>query len=167
MEEKSKPLSERTHKTIILYSDDLGKVIAAFNIALGAAAMGFGVTIFFTYWGLSVLKKENIRRTATGTLGQKVFSLFIPKGPSQLIFSRVHFFGFGTWMAKRLMKKQQIALVPELLASAREMGVRLVGCQMSLDFFGIKSDDLIDGVEVGGAAKCLECVSYSDMTLFI
>lgn len=167
MEAEIKPLNQKAHKTIILYSDDLGKVQVALNFALTAVAMGFGATIFFTYWGLNVLRKERPGIKTRRTLAQKLLLLLMPRGPSRLFFPQVHCFGLGTWLMKRAMKRHQVMQTSELLDNAKRMGVKLIACQLCLDVLGLGFDELIDGIERGGMATCLESVDQSNVSLFI
>ena len=124
--------NNKTNKTIIVFSNDLDRVLAAFNIAVGAAALGFGVSMYFTFWGLYVLKKENAIVKGKTLIG-KIFDFIMPNGPGNLHLSKMKMLGIGTWIIKKIMKNKQIAMLPELIMMAQELDVRLIACQMSMD----------------------------------
>jgi peroxiredoxin family protein len=150
--------------SMVVFSGDMDKLIAAFIIASGAAAMGTEVTMFFTFWGLQAIRKPV--RSGTGLFG-RMLGLFLKDingvGPSKLNMG-----GMGRWMFKTMMKSKNAASLPELRQAAIDLGVRLQACQMSLDVMEIKREDLIAGVEdVVGVAAFLENASQSKTTLFI
>lgn len=157
-----------THKdkTIVVFSGDLDKVMASFIIANGAAAMGGKVTLFFTFWGLNAL-----RRTSGPALAKpfmdRMFGWMMPRGASRLGLSKMNMAGLGTAMMRRTMRVKQVATLDELMASARQSGVRLVACAMSMDVMGIHRDELIDGVEIGGVGAYLDAASTANVNLFI
>jgi peroxiredoxin family protein len=160
---------ERTNvydgKTLLMFSDDLDKAFAAFVIANGAAAMDSPVTMFFAFWGLNVLRK---RASSNGKdLLSRMFRFMMPSGPDKLKLSKMNMMGMGTTMMKYVMKKKNVKLLPELIASAKDQGVRLVACSMSMDVMGIRKEELIDGVEVGGVVTFLDAAEKSNMTLFV
>jgi peroxiredoxin family protein len=153
-----------TKLSMVVFSGDMDKLIAAFIIATGAAAMGMEVTMFFTFWGLQAIRKPV--RSGTGVFG-KMLGLFLKDidgvGPSKLNMG-----GMGRWMFKKMMTAKGAASLPDLRQTAIDLGVRLQACQMSLDVMEIKREDLIDGVEdVVGVAAFLENASQSTTTLFI
>jgi peroxiredoxin family protein len=151
--------------SIIVFSGDLDKVLPAFIIATGAAAMGMQVSLFFTFWGLNALKK---RRDLSGKgFLEKLFALMTPVGTEGLGVSKMNFFGIGAKLLRTLMKRKQVASLEELAQMAREMGVRIIACQMSMDVLGITKDELWDGIEVGGVATFLADAAKSKVTLFI
>jgi peroxiredoxin family protein len=151
--------------SIIVFSGDLDKVLPAFIIATGAAAMGMHVSLFFTFWGLNALKK---RRDLSGKgFLEKLFALMTPVGTEGLGVSKMNFFGIGAKLLRTLMKRKQVASLEELAQMAREMGVRIIACQMSMDVLGITKDELWDGIEVGGVATFLADATKSRVTLFI
>lgn len=152
-------------KTILMFSDDLDKAFAAFVIANGAAAMDSPVTMFFAFWGLNVLRKPASSKGKD--LLSKIFGFMMPKGPDRLKLSKMHMMGMGTGMMKYVMKKKNVKLLPELIASARDQGVRLVACSMSMDVMGIRQEELIDGVEIGGVVTFLSAAEKSNMTLLV
>lgn len=153
--------------TIIAWSGDLDKVYPTLILATGAAAIGMEVTLFFTFWGLFVLKRND--RFITGNNWMtKMLSIINRGGTRHLGLSRHHMGGMGTWMMKRIFKQNQIASLDELLDNAKEMGVKLLPCQMTMDAMGLTYDDLIEGVgEPAGAAMALVEASESSVTLFI
>lgn len=153
-------------KTIICFSDDLDRVMATFVIANGAAAMDSDVTIFFTFWGLNVLRKEQAPPVSKGFL-DKMFGMMMPKGPRQLRLSKMHMAGAGTRMMRYVMKSKHVMTPEELVASARAAGVRLVACSMSMDVMGIKQEELIDGIEIGGVGAYLGAAEKGNVNLFI
>jgi peroxiredoxin family protein len=151
--------------SIIVFSGDLDKVLPAFIIATGAAAMGMHVSLFFTFWGLNALKK---RRDLSGKgFLEKLFALMTPVGTEGLGVSKMNFFGIGAKLLRTLMKRKQVASLEELAQMAREMGVRIIACQMSMDVLGLTKDELWDGIEVGGVATFLADATKSRVTLFI
>jgi len=151
--------------SIIVFSGDLDKVLPAFIIATGAAAMGMHVSLFFTFWGLNALKK---RRDLSGkSFLEKLFALMTPVGTEGLGVSKMNFFGIGAKLLRTLMKRKQVASLEELAQMAQEMGVKIIACQMSMDVLGLTKDELWDGTEVGGVATFLADATKSRVTLFI
>ena len=153
-------------KTFVVFSGDLDKTIAAFIMANGAAAMGRKVTMFFTFWGLNILRRPEKVRAAKSFI-EKMFSLMMPRGTKKLGLSRMNMGGAGAKMIRWIMKEKGISSLEELIGSARDHGVRLVACQMSMDIMGIRKEELIDGVELGGVSTFLGSGEQSDMSLFI
>ncbi|MGC8765991.1 MAG: CoA-disulfide reductase [Brevinematia bacterium] len=153
-------------KTIIVFDNNLDRVIASFIIANGALAMGRKVTMFFTFWGLSVLRKSKKVKTKKNFI-EKMFGIMLPKGTKDLKLSQMNMLGFGPILIRWLMKKKRIEQLENMIKMAIENGVRLVACQMSMDLMGIKKEELIDGVEVGGVASYLEASEHADNNLFI
>jgi NADPH-dependent 2,4-dienoyl-CoA reductase/sulfur reductase-like enzyme/peroxiredoxin family protein/rhodanese-related sulfurtransferase/TusA-related sulfurtransferase len=165
-----KPVREATAeadgKTMVIFSGDLDKAIASFIIANGAAAMGRPVTLFFTFWGLNILRKPTGPVPPKG-LVERLFGWMMPRGSTRLGLSQMNMGGLGARMIRWLMKRKRVASLEELIAQAQANGVRLVACQMSMDLMGITQDELIDGVEVGGVASMLAAAEASNMSLFI
>lgn len=153
-------------KTFIVFSGDLDKTIAAFIIANGAASLGRKVTMFFTFWGLNILRRPE-RVKVKKTLIGKAFGWMMPRGSKKLGLSRMNMFGAGKKMIRGIMKKKGIASLEELIESARAHGVRIVACQMSMDVMGIRKEELIDGVELGGVATFIGAGETSDISMFI
>lgn len=157
---------EKNDKTFVVFSGDLDKTIAAFIMANGAAAMGRKVTMFFTFWGLNILRrpgKVNVKKTWV----EKRFGSMMPRGTKKLGLSRMNMGGIGAKMIRSIMKSKGVSSLEELIDSARAHGVRLVACQMSMDIMGIRKEELIDGVELGGVSTFLGSGEQSDMSLFI
>ncbi|MDY3332888.1 MAG: FAD-dependent oxidoreductase [Gallibacter sp.] len=153
-------------KTMIVFDGDLDKALAAFIIANGSLAMGNKVNMFFTFWGLNVLRKKKPEPVKKDFISG-MFGRMMPKGASKLGLSKMHFAGAGSAMMRSVMKKKGIASLEELIEEAINSGVRLVACQMSMDVMGITKEELIDGVEVGGVATMLHYSDRSNMNLFI
>ncbi|MCL5097756.1 MAG: DsrE/DsrF/DrsH-like family protein [Candidatus Omnitrophica bacterium] len=152
--------------TIILFSGDLDRALAAFVIANGALAMDIKVTMFFAFWGLNVLRKETARSPAKDLLA-RMFGWMMPKGAARLKLSKMHMMGMGTRMMKFVMRKKNVQSLPQFIEMARNNGVRFVACSMSMDVMGLKREELLDGVELGGVATFLGDACQSKSTLFI
>ena len=153
-------------KTIVVFSNDFDKVMAAFIIANGAAAMGSQVTLFFTFWGLNVLRKDDKVRVKK-TFVERLFGWMMPRGAKKLPLSKMNFAGMGKAMMLGIMKKKNVATLDALIGSAKGSGIKLVACAMSMDVMGIKEEELIDGVEIGGVAMYLDAAERGSMNLFI
>ena len=153
-------------KTMIVFSNDLDKVLASFIIANGAAAMGRPVTMFFTFWGLNVLLKPEKQRVKK-SLVEGMFGAMMPRGAKKLTLSKLNMLGMGTAMMKRVMKQKNVDSLPELMEKARRAGVRFVACTMSMDVMGIRPEELIDGVEFAGVGAYLGDAEESSVNLFI
>jgi peroxiredoxin family protein len=140
--------------------------MAALIIANGAAASGYDVTLFFTFWGLSLLRKPTKISVKKGIL-ESMFGIMLPRGVRKLNLSKMHMTGMGTGMMNYIMKKKNVIPLPELLEQALENGVRLVACTMTMDIMGLKREELIDGVEEGGVALYVDDLATSTANLFI
>ncbi|TAH36933.1 MAG: hypothetical protein EYC70_08090 [Planctomycetota bacterium] len=151
--------------TLVVFSGELDRQLASLVIATGAAAMGMEVSIFYTFWGLSALKKE-VHLSGKG-LKEKMFALMTPSRLEKLPVSKLNFGGVGRVMLTSMMKDKEITSIGELFAMAREMGVNMIACTMSMDVMGITKDELLDGVELGGVATFLGDASRSRTALFI
>jgi len=151
--------------SLIVFSGDLDRVLAAFIIATGAAAMGQQVSMFFTFWGLSVLKKGS--RLSGKTLFQKMMALMSPASSKSLPVSKMNYFGVGARMLRSMMKAKNVNSLEEMISLARELGVRMVACEMSRDLMGIKESELVPGLECGGVATFLADSLKSRTSLFI
>ena len=152
--------------TMVVFSGDLDKAIASFIIANGAAASGKKVTMFFTFWGLNVLRKSEPVQVKKDFLG-KMFGLMMPRGSRKLPLSRMNMMGAGSKMIRGVMKKNNISSVEDLMETAKEQGIELVACQMSMDVMGIQKEELIDGVKIGGVGYYLGQADQSGINLFI
>ncbi len=151
--------------TMVVFSGDLDRVLAAFVIASGAAASGMEVSMFFTFWGLTALRQK--RKSAGKTLFQKMMGWMTPVGLRGMGVSKMNFGGIGAKMLRAMMRQQGVPQPEEMAQMARELGVRMVACQMSMDVMGIRQEELIEGVEVGGVATFLGDAVRSKSTLFI
>ena len=161
------PALEKGHdKTLIVFSSELDRAIASLVIATGAASMRRKVTMFFTFWGLNVLRKpEKVAVQKQGL--ERAFGWMMPRGSKKLGLSKMNMLGIGPRLIRKVMAKKNVDSLEALLGQAKLMGVRLVACQMSMDVMGIKPEELIDGVEIGGVATYLAAAETSDTNLFI
>ncbi|MFQ3664284.1 MAG: DsrE/DsrF/DrsH-like family protein [Chloroflexaceae bacterium] len=150
---------------MVVFSGDLDKAIAAFIIATGAASMGLEVSMFFTFWGLSAVKKQKV--FSGKSLLEQGFTAMLPGKLGELGLSQMNFFGAGAQIIRGLMKKHDVSSPEELFALARELGVRMVVCDMSRELLGIKDEELVDGLETGGVATFLGDAARAKVTLFI
>ncbi|MDO5100062.1 MAG: FAD-dependent oxidoreductase [Eubacteriales bacterium] len=171
--EKQEPVAEEAvkcaaakEKTMIVFDGDLDKAIAAFIIATGSAAMGNQVNMFFTFWGLNILRRPE-KQPVKKDFISKMFAAMMPRGSRRLKLSKMNFGGMGSKMMKSVMKKKGISSLEELMAEAQAAGVKLIACQMSMDVMGITEAELIDGVTLGGVATMLNDNDRSNMNLFI
>ena len=153
-------------KNIIVFSGDLDKAIASFIIANGCAAMGRKTTMFFTFWGLNVLRKPE-KVAVKKNFISKMFGAMMPRGPKKLGLSNMNMGGMGAKMIKDIMKKHNVDALEDMIKLAVENGVELVACTMSMELMGLQLEELIDGVKPGGVASMLANAEESDMSLFI
>ena len=151
---------------MVLFSNDLDKALAALIIATGMAAAGMQVSIFFTFWGLSVLRK-NPGPQVKKSLLSAMFGWMLPKGATKLALSKMHMAGMGTAMMKYVMASQNVASLPDMLQNARAMGVKFIACDMAMGVMGITREELIDVDEVAGVATFIARAKESGPTLFI
>ena len=152
--------------TMVVFSGDLDKAIAAFIIANGFAAMGQKATLFFTFWGLNILRKPEPVKVKKN-LVEKMFGWMMPRGANKLTISQMNMMGAGTAMIKGIMKKYNVDSLPEMIRVAQENGVRLLACQMSMDLMGIKQEELLDGIEISGVATMAAAATDSNTHYFI
>ncbi len=150
---------------MVVFSGDLDKAIAAFIIATGAASMGLEVSMFFTFWGISAVKKQKV--FSGKNILEQGFTAMLPGKLGELGLSQMNFFGIGAQIIRNLMKKHDVASPEELFAMARELGVRMVVCDMSRELLGIKDEELVEGLETGGVATFLGDAARAKVTLFI
>lgn len=144
----------------------MDKALASFIIANGAAAMGRPVTMFFTFWGLNILRKPEKQRVKKSVV-EKMFGAMMPRGSRKLKLSKMNMGGMGTKMMKRVMREKNVETLENLMKQAMENGVKLVACTMSMDVMGIRKEEIIDGVEFAGVASYLGDAENSDVNLFI
>jgi len=152
--------------TLVVFSGDLDKAIAAMVIATGAAAAGLQTSLFFTFWGLSLLKKKGAARPKHG-IKEKMFALMTPSSSESLGVSQMNYFGMGSKMLRSMMRDKDIASLEELIDMARDLDVKMIACTMSMDAMGIEKEELVSGLEYGGAAAYLADAASSRVTLFI
>jgi peroxiredoxin family protein len=150
---------------LIIFSGDLDRVLAGFVIATGAAAVGQEVSMFFTFWGLSVLKKKTV--LGGKNLFEKMMAVMSPGTSTELPVSKMNYFGIGAKMLRKMMKDKNVSSLEEMIEMSREMGVKMLACEMSRDVMGISEDELIEGLEPAGVASFLGESLTSRTNLFI
>ncbi len=163
---KSSSAPSFTGSTQVVFSGDLDKAIASMIIANGAAAMGKKVSLFFTFWGLNILRKPekiNVKKTAK----EKMFGFMMPRGSKKLPLSQMNMGGMGSKMIKDIMHEKNVDTLEKLMKSAMDNGVKFIACTMSMDLMGIKKEELIDGIEFGGVATYLGDAEQSNHNIFI
>ncbi|WP_434307538.1 DsrE/DsrF/DrsH-like family protein [Clostridium botulinum] len=164
--ERKGKIKENDNKTLVVFSGDLDKAIASFVIANGAVAMGKKVTMFFTFWGLNILRKPEKTKIQKAFM-DKMFASMIPRGSKKLKLSKMNMMGMGSKMIRKVMKNKNISSLEELIQSAIDSGINIVACQMSMDVMGIKEEELIDGVNIGGVGYYLGEAEDANVNLFI
>ena len=157
-------IEDKSNMTMVVFSGDLDKAIAAFIVANGALTMGKKVTMFFTFWGLSILKKKNLSKK---NFIEKMFAMMLPKNSKDLPVSKMNFFGIGAKMIRSVMRKKNIMSLEELIKKAIDSGVNITACTMSMDVMGINKEELIDGINYGGVGQYLGEAEKSNNNLFI
>ena len=150
---------------IVVFSGDLDRVLASFVIATGAAAMGQEVSMFFTFWGLSVLKRDS--SLAGKSLFEKMMAVMTPGSTRDLPVSKMNYFGIGAKMLRKMMADKNVSSLEEMIAMAKDLGVRMLACEMSRDVMGIKDNELVKGFESAGVASFLAESLCSRTNLFI
>jgi peroxiredoxin family protein len=168
LEKRLVALEERAPEdrvALVVFSGDLDRVLAAFIIATGAASMGQQVSMFFTFWGLSVLKKST--ELSGKTLFQKMMAVMSPGSSRGLPVSQMNYFGVGAKMLRSMMKEKNVSSLEDMISLARELGVRMIACEMSRDLMGIKESELVGGLECGGVATFLADSLKARTSLFI
>jgi len=151
--------------SILVFSGDMDRLISAFIIATGAIAMGCEVSMYFTFWGLTGIKKKTVY--ADKSLPERMLAAMLPGGASSLGTSRMNMMGMGPALFRSLMRKHNVESLPDLIGLAREMGVKMVACQMAMGVMGIRREELIDDLEYGGVVTYLGDAIDSKVTLFI
>jgi NADPH-dependent 2,4-dienoyl-CoA reductase/sulfur reductase-like enzyme/peroxiredoxin family protein/rhodanese-related sulfurtransferase/TusA-related sulfurtransferase len=171
IEKKGESLSQTSSggndKTMVVFSGDLDRAIASFIIANGALAMGRKVTMFFTFWGLNILRKPEKIGGLEKNLIETAFGWMMPRGSKKLNLSKMSMGGIGGMMIRGIMKKKNVLPLEEMIEQAIKGGAKIVACQMSMDLMGIRREELIDGIEIGGVASYLEASEFADNNLFI
>ena len=154
------------NKTLIVFSDDLDKALASFVIANGAASTGKKVTMFFTFWGLNVIKKQH-KPTVTKDIFGKMFGWMLPTHSGKLKLSKMNMGGAGSWMMRLIMKRKRIDSLESLIQQAIDNGVEMIACTMSMDVMGVQKEELMDNVTLGGVASYLERAEEANVNLLI
>jgi peroxiredoxin family protein len=163
-------LRERTPEdkaTIIVFSGDLDKLLASLVLATGAAAAGLETTMFFTFWGLSALKKKSAATLSGKSFKEKMFAMMTPASTESMGVSKLNFFGMGAAMLRTMMKEKNVSSVEEMMALARELGVKMIACTMSMDVMGVERPQLADDIELGGVATFMAEASRARVSLFV
>ena len=155
-----------SEKTIVVFSGDMDKVMAAFIIANGAAAMGKKVTMFFTFWGLAALRKRPAPKVSKGLI-EHAFGIMLPKGVAHMGISKWNMGGMGGAMMRWVMKQKNVDTLQDLMDTAMKNGVTIQACSMSMDVMGIKEEELIDGIEIVGVGTYLGAAETANHNLFI
>lgn len=159
-------MTETKRTTIVLFSGDYDKAMAAYIIANGAAAYDHQVTIFHTFWGLNALRKEELVPVKKGLL-EKVFGKMMPRGADKMGISNMNFGGMGPKMIKHVIKKHNAMTLPQLIELAEEQDIKLVACTMTMDLLGLQQEELMDGIDYGGVAAYLGDAQEGNVNLFI
>jgi peroxiredoxin family protein len=165
--EAQKGIGQQDKLSLIVFSGSLDRLLAAFILATGAAAMGMQVSMFFTFWGTSALRREAVQ--VKKSLIERVFGWMLPRGTKRLPLSQLNMGGVGPAMIRHLMKKNGAASLEEMLELSKELGVQLNVCTMSMELLGLKPEELVDYPERGfcGVAKFLETASPGKITMFV
>lgn len=169
LEQEVRQLRETTPNankvTLLIFSGDQDKVLAGLTIATTAASMGMEATLFFTFWGVNVLKRQ--RLYSGKDIKEKMIDFMTPTGAAHMGVSKLNMFGMGAGMLQQMMKDKNIVSADEMLELARDSGVKLMACSMTLQVMGLKQEELMDGIEVAGAASYLTEAAKSGCTLFV
>ncbi len=167
MSEIQKNAGTKKKVTIVVFSGELDKVLAAFNIATGAASMGMECTLFFTFWGLNVLKKNDAKNTAPGLM-KKMLGRLNRGGSQRLPMSKFHMGGLGTWMMKKLMRQHKMPNVDEMISLSKELGVQFMACTITMGMMGIEKEALRPEIDkFVGVITYLAEAQESSVNLFI
>ncbi|MGE9752346.1 DsrE/DsrF/DrsH-like family protein [Bacillus inaquosorum] len=160
-------MTEQTKRTtIVLFSGDYDKAMAAYIIANGAATYDHEVTIFHTFWGLNALRKEELVPVKKGFL-EKMFGKMMPRGADKMGLSKMNFAGMGPKMIKNVIKKHNALTLPQLIEMAQEQGVNLVACTMTMDLLGLQEKELLNDINYAGVAAYLADAEEGNVNLFI
>lgn len=160
------PAQEKNGATMVVFSGDLDKTIAAFIIATGAAAMGKKVTMFFTFWGLNVLRRPDAPKVNKSAM-ESMLGMMMPKGSASLPLSKMNMAGIGPKMIRRVMDNKNVQSLESLMEGAVRAGVNLIACTMSMDIMGVKREELIEGIDYAGVASYLGDAEDAGLNLFI
>lgn len=161
-------MTDKKRTTIVLFSGDYDKAMAAYIIANGAAAYDHEVTIFHTFWGLNALRKdENVLVPDKKGFMEKMFGKMMPRGADKMGLSKMNFAGMGPKMIKDVMKKHNAIPLPQLIEMAQEQDIKLVACTMTMDLLGLRKEELMDSIEYAGVAAYLADAQEGNVNLFI
>jgi peroxiredoxin family protein len=163
-------LRERTPQdkaAIIVFSGDLDHLLASLVLATGAATAGLETTMFFTFWGLSALKKKGGVKMEGKSLKEKMFSMMTPGSTEGMGVSQLNFFGMGASMLRTMMKEKNVTSVEEMMGLARDLDVKMIACTMSMDVMGITREELADDIELGGVAAFMAEAAHARVSLFL
>ena len=150
---------------LVVFSNDMDKVLAGFVIANGALAMGMEVSMYFTFWGLTAIKKTTTLKGKA--LKQRMLALMTPGKSDEMGISKLNMFGMGPRMMRSIMKEKNVASLEELRDIAQDMGTRMIGCTMAMDVMGVDASEFIDGIELGGVATFMEEALNARATMFL
>ncbi|TRZ40493.1 hypothetical protein CEQ21_06185 [Niallia circulans] len=159
-------MTEKKKTTIVLFSGDYDKAMAAYIIANGAAAYDHEVTIFHTFWGLNALRKDEDIAVEKGFM-ERMFGKMMPRGADKMGLSKMNFAGMGPKLIKDIMKKHNAMPLPQLIEMAQEQDVKLVACTMTMDLLGLKQEELLGNIEYAGVAAYLADAENGNVNLFI
>lgn len=159
-------MAERKKTTIVLFSGDYDKAMAAYIIANGAAAYDHEVIIFHTFWGLNALRKDEPIQVKKNFM-EKMFGKMMPRGADKMGLSKMNFAGMGPKMIKGIIKKHNAMTLPQLIDMAQEQDIKLVACTMTMDLLGLRQEELLDGIEYAGVAAYLADAEIGNVNLFI
>ncbi|MYL44114.1 hypothetical protein GLV94_00505 [Virgibacillus halodenitrificans] len=159
-------MAEKKKTTIVLFSGEYDKAMAAYIIANGAAAYDHEVTIFHTFWGLNALRKDEQISVNKGFM-EKMFGKFMPRGADKMGLSNMNYLGMGPKMIKKVIKKHNAMPLPDLIDLAKELDVKLIACTMTMDLLGIEQKEMMDGVDYGGVAAYIGDAEDGNINLFI
>ncbi|MBD1222487.1 DsrE/DsrF/DrsH-like family protein [Virgibacillus halodenitrificans] len=159
-------MAEKKKTTIVLFSGEYDKAMAAYIIANGAAAYDHEVTIFHTFWGLNALRKDEQITVNKGFM-EKMFGKFMPRGADKMGLSNMNYLGMGPKMIKKVIKKHNAMPLPDLIDLAKELDVKLIACTMTMDLLGIEQKEMMDGVDYGGVAAYIGDAEGGNINLFI
>jgi len=153
--------------SLILFSGDLDKALAAFHLSTGATTMGMDSCIFFTFWGINLLRKKENKVAVKKNFIDKLFGSMMPKGPTDLKLSKMNMGGLGTKMMKKIMKDKDQVSLDTLMKTATDAGVKFIACTSSMEMMGICKEELIENIELGSVATYLKESIDADIRLFI
>jgi peroxiredoxin family protein len=150
-----------------MFSGDMDKALAGFIIATGAAASGWDVTIFFTFWGINAMRDPSKKAPKPKDMMSKMFDMMLPKGPDALKLGKMNMLGIGTSMMKSRMAAKNIKSLKGMIDDARELGVKFLICDLSMGIMGVQKEEFMEGVDFCGVGRYLQEAKDSQLNLFI